>query len=156
MVRWTCGSSLIGWPRRDLNEFVRRIRSPPETDETYRTIHGMPCTSTSGSCLIEIRDGADEGETYEMREKEHCLWLLLLYARPGFDQFLAEDSTVFCKEQDRMEDGSRARRDIMTAKPSYEIHGSLHVCVSGDHQGAVFFEKMPDNTKRPRPLSPVH
>ena len=33
-VLWTCGSSLTGWPRRDLNEFVRRIRSPPETDET--------------------------------------------------------------------------------------------------------------------------
>jgi hypothetical protein len=150
-VLWTCGSSLIGWPRRDLNEFVRRIRYTPDIDETYRIIHGMPCTSTNGSCVIEIRDGADEGETYEMREKERCLWLLLLYARPGLDQFVAEDSTVFCKEQERMEDGSRARRDIITAKLSYEIHGSLHVCVSDDHQGAVFFEKIPDNTKREVP-----
>jgi hypothetical protein len=77
-----------------------------------------------------------------MREKEFCLWLLLLHARLGLDQFVAEDNTVVCKEQERMLDGSRAKRDMMTAKLAYNITDRLHVCVCDDKNSAVFFEKI--------------
>jgi hypothetical protein len=145
-VLWTVGSSLKGWPRRDLNEFVLRKKDSSKTSDKTINVLGMQCTETRGECVISRTPGLGKKEAYCMREKERCLWLLLLYARPGLDQFVAEDNTVVCKEQERMGDGSRERRDIITARLSYEIKDRLHVCVYDDQNAAIFFEKMPGKT----------
>jgi hypothetical protein len=116
----------------------------------------MPCTGVEGEHVISTTPGLAGGEAYCMREKERCLWLLMLYARPGLDQFVAEDNTMVSKEHERMEDGRRERRDTITARLSYETNDSLHVHVFDDREAAIFFEKMPDKTDRVAPPFPTY
>ena len=66
--------------------------------------------------VISTRVGVKKNEPYCMREREHCLWLLLVYARPGLDQFVAEDNTVVCKEQEHTEDDSKIGLRIHTGR----------------------------------------
>jgi hypothetical protein len=124
---------------------LRKKDSLNASDKTI-DVMGLQCTETKGEGVISRTPGLVQGEAYCMREKERCLRLLLLYARPGLDQFVAEDNTVVCKEQERMGDGSRERRDIITARLSYEIKDRLHVCVYDDQNAAIFFEKIPGRT----------
>lgn len=146
-VRWTVGSSLTGWPKRDQNEFVLRRKESPIPGDKTLDVFGMKSTQVTGKGVISTVPGLPDGEAYCMREKERCLWLLLLYARPGVEQFVAEDNTVVSREQERMEDGCRETRDITTARLSYEIRDRLHVRVYDDDKAVIFFEKMRGNAR---------
>jgi hypothetical protein len=144
-VQCTIGSSLIGWPRRDLNEYMRRVKCEPGDQQQSYSVKGTSWTRVPGKCLITTREGADEGETYEMRENERCLWLLMQYARPSPATYLIEweDGTTVVREPERMESGVKANRDIVNLKASYKVSDGLHVYLQDDKEGAFFFEKVP-------------
>ena len=144
-VKCTIGSSITGWPRRDLNEYVRRVKCQPENKRERHLIEESTWTRVPGSCVITTKAGAEQGETYEMREKERCLWLLMQYARPSPAPYLCEweDGTTVVRDPERTESGLKADRDILNLKASYKTSDGLHVYLQDDNDGPVFFEKVP-------------
>ncbi len=111
-VKCTIGSSLRGWPRRDQNEYVRRVKCQPDNHQGSYSVLELPWTLVPGSCVITTKKDIEEGEAFEMRDKERCLWLLMQYARPSSTTYLCEweDGTTVVREPERMESGFQAKR----------------------------------------------
>jgi hypothetical protein len=144
-VKCTIGSTITGWPRRDLNEYVRRVKCQPDDRQERYELKHTSWTQVPGSCVITTKAGAEKGEEYEMREKERCLWLLMQYARPSPAPYLCEweDGTTVVRDPERTESGIKADRDILNLKASYKVSDGLHVYLQDDNDGPVFFEKVP-------------
>lgn len=163
-VQWTVGSSMYEWPRRDQNEFVRihevTKNKIKDVNEVSRPYDSQQEHTYMG---LKYKQGKDEGRrfehgiseqeltkgaVYEMTHTERCLWLLLMYARPGLAHFTAEDGTSVCQEQEWIEQGKKSKRDISIMTLSYDV-GKKHLeCVVVDNvQTYIYFECVSKGSK---------
>lgn len=148
LATWTMGASRTGWPRRDLNRFCLPFKRKLARTSSQQKFFDWDSTVTQKE--IGIKNGLDSDEesvglVYSMLEKERCRWLLLLYARPGLDDYITEDNTVVCKQHERRNDGRRQTCDTITARLSYEMKDRLQVYVCDDRKNVIFFEKLSGN-----------